>query len=164
MRSGQPVAGRIINTTSGAGLDGNFGQTNYATAKAAIVGLTLTLSVELASIGCTANIIGPGALTRISATMPGMPTPKEPDEFAEDQFDPMDPAISSPLVAWLGSNEAGHVTGLCIKALRDKIIWMRGFSEARCISNGNKRWDAAKLGRVLGTDLFGTQASGLRFG
>src|SRR6202035_826386 len=61
--------GRIINTISGAGLQGNFGQSNYATAKAAIMGLTLTLSLELASIGVTANLIGPGALTRISATV-----------------------------------------------------------------------------------------------
>jgi NAD(P)-dependent dehydrogenase (short-subunit alcohol dehydrogenase family) len=163
-RSGKAILGRIINTTSGAGLDGNFGQTNYATAKAAIVGLTLTLSVELASIGCTVNVIGPGALTRISATLPGMPTPREADEFPEDQFDPMDPAISSPLVAWLASNEAGHVSGQCIKALRDRIIWMRGWGEARSVSNGNKRWDATGLSRLLGTDVFATQAPGLRLG
>ncbi len=50
-KAGEPVAGRIINTTSGAGLTGNFGQTSYATAKAAIVGLTLTLAQELASSG-----------------------------------------------------------------------------------------------------------------
>ena len=49
------VGGRIINTTSGAGLLGNFGQTNYATAKAAIVGLTLTLNLELSKLGVTAT-------------------------------------------------------------------------------------------------------------
>jgi NAD(P)-dependent dehydrogenase (short-subunit alcohol dehydrogenase family) len=163
-RAGQPVAGRIINTTSGAGLDGNFGQTNYATAKAAIAGLTLTLSLELASIGCTANVIGPGGLTRISATMPGMGAPKETDERAEDEWDPMDPGISAPLVAWLASDEARHVSGQCLKSLRDKIFWMRGWSEIRSVSNGGKRWDATKLGRVLGTDVFATQAPGLRFG
>jgi NAD(P)-dependent dehydrogenase (short-subunit alcohol dehydrogenase family) len=163
-RSGQAVAGRIINTTSGAGLDGNFGQTNYATAKAAIAGLTLTLSLELASIGCTANVIGPGALTRISATMPGMAAPKETDERAEEEWDPMDPGLSAPLVAWLASDQAGHVTGQCIKAIRDKISLMHGWIEVRSISSGGKRWDATKLGRLLGTDVFGTQAAGLRFG
>ena len=46
-KAGLDSRGRIINTTSGAGLVGNFGQTNYATAKAAVVGLTLTLALEL---------------------------------------------------------------------------------------------------------------------
>jgi len=63
--------GRIINTTSGAGLGGNFGQSSYATAKAAIVGLTLTLAQELYRSSTTVNCIGPAGLTRITATMPG---------------------------------------------------------------------------------------------
>ena len=66
-----PLKARIVNTTSGAGLGGNFGQTNYATAKAAIVGMTLTLAQELYKTGVTANCIGPAGLTRITATMPG---------------------------------------------------------------------------------------------
>ena len=65
---GGTVYGRIINTTSGAGLLGNFGQTNYGPAKAAIVGLTQTLSLELASIGVTVNAISPGGGTRLSGT------------------------------------------------------------------------------------------------
>jgi NAD(P)-dependent dehydrogenase (short-subunit alcohol dehydrogenase family) len=69
--SGVPVGGRIINTTSGAGLVGNFGQSNYATAKAGIAGMTQTLSLELAKMGVTVNCVGPAAATRITATMPG---------------------------------------------------------------------------------------------
>jgi len=65
-RSGK-VYGRIINTVSGAGLLGNFGQSNYSAAKAAIAGMTQTLSLELASIGVTVNAISPGGLTRLSA-------------------------------------------------------------------------------------------------
>src|SRR5437870_1678593 len=53
--TGAGVGGRIINTVSGAGLLGNFGQSNYAPAKAAIMGLTLTTSLELASIVVTVN-------------------------------------------------------------------------------------------------------------
>src|SRR5690606_38012559 len=52
-QAGERFQARIINTISGAGLHGNFGQTNYATAKAAIAGLTLTLSLELAKYGVT---------------------------------------------------------------------------------------------------------------
>ena len=55
------VYGRIINTTSGAGLTGNFGQSNYAPAKAALASLSQTLSLELASIGVTVNTISPGS-------------------------------------------------------------------------------------------------------
>jgi NAD(P)-dependent dehydrogenase (short-subunit alcohol dehydrogenase family) len=158
------VAGRIINTTSGAGLSGHFGQTNYAAAKAGIVGLSLTLSLELARVGATVNVIGPGALTRLSATIPGAAKPQEADEFAPDEWNPLDPSISSPLVAWLASDEADHVTGQVFKALRDRIQWLQGWNEIRSISSNGKRWKAAELGQVLATDVFGTRAPGLRLG
>jgi NAD(P)-dependent dehydrogenase (short-subunit alcohol dehydrogenase family) len=162
--SGGKVYGRIINTTSGAGLLGNFGQTNYATAKAAIVGMTLTLNVELAAIGVTANVIGPGGLTRLSATMPGAATPLEPDQREDDTFDPKDPTLCCPVVAWLASDEAGHVSGQVIRAMGEKIHLMGGWSEDVTISNGGKRWDATKLGGILATDVFHTRAPGLRMG
>ena len=63
-KGGEQVVGRIINTTSGAGLAGNFGQSNYAAAKAAIVGLTLTLAQELRAYGVTVNAVGPSGATR----------------------------------------------------------------------------------------------------
>ncbi|HEX3899742.1 MAG TPA: SDR family NAD(P)-dependent oxidoreductase [Mycobacteriales bacterium] len=158
------VYGRIINTTSGAGLLGNFGQTNYATAKAAIVGMTLSLNVELAGIGVTANVIGPGGLTRISATMPGMPDPVEPDERADGDFDPLDPSLCSPVVAWLASPEAGHVSGQVIRAMDERIILMNGWTEERVVRSAGKRWDATKLGALFATDVFATRAPGLRMG
>jgi NAD(P)-dependent dehydrogenase (short-subunit alcohol dehydrogenase family) len=158
------VFGRIINTTSGAGLVGNFGQGNYAAAKAGIVGLTLTLALELASIGVTVNAIGPGGLTRLSATMPGMPAPVEPDERPDDTFDPQDPSLASPVVAWLASDEAQYVSGQVIRAMGQYLHWMAGWSERTTISNGGVRWDATTLGRRLATDVFQTQAAGLRLG
>ncbi|MGW6358080.1 SDR family NAD(P)-dependent oxidoreductase [Streptomyces sp. NPDC055092] len=159
-----PVYGRIINTTSGAGLLGHFGQSNYAAAKAAIVGLTQTLSLELASIGATVNAISPGGRTRISATMPGAEPALEPDERDEDEFDPMDPSLGSPVVAWLASPEAGHVSGQVVKAMAGNIEWLRGWTPKASISSGGKRWDATKLGVVMGTDVFGTRTPGLRLG
>lgn len=156
------VNGRIINTTSGAGLVGNFGQTNYATAKAAIAGLTLTTSLELYRFGVTVNAVGPGGATRIVSTMPNAPKLIEPDDLAEDEYHPMDPAGSSPLVAWLASDEADHVTGQVIRALHDRIVLMSGWSEAIEVSSGQRRWDATKLGQILATDLFRTRAPGLR--
>jgi NAD(P)-dependent dehydrogenase (short-subunit alcohol dehydrogenase family) len=161
-KAGEAVCGRIINTTSGAGLLGNFGQTNYATAKAAVVGLTLTLSLELYKLGVTVNAVGPGGLTRLSATVESMGEPIEPDTLGEDDYHPMDPAGSSPLVAWLASDEAQHVTGQVIRAIHDKIFLMKGWTEAATVSADGARWDATTLGRILATDLFGTRAPGLR--
>jgi NAD(P)-dependent dehydrogenase (short-subunit alcohol dehydrogenase family) len=161
---GGSVYGRLINTTSGAGLHGNFGQTNYAAAKAAIVGMSLTLSLELASIGVTVNVISPGGLTRLSATMPGAENPGEPDERPDEGFDPRDPTLSSPVVAWLASPEAGHVSGQVVRALGEQIQVLRGWSPVAEASNGGTRWDATKLGAVFAVDLLHTRNPGLRFG
>lgn len=165
-RGESPVNGRIINTVSGAGLLGNFGQSNYATAKAAIMGLTLTTSLELASIGCTVNAIGPGALTRLSAgTVPGGPdTVKEPDELGDDHLDLFDPRVSSPVVAWLASAEADHISGQCFRAMGEHLHWMEGWTEKVTISNQGKHWDATALGRVIGTRLMRYRAPGLTLG
>jgi NAD(P)-dependent dehydrogenase (short-subunit alcohol dehydrogenase family) len=162
-KAGETVTGRIINTVSGAGLVGNFGQTNYATAKAAIAGMTQTLSLELYKVGVTVNAVGPAAATRLTATMPGAPPVVEPDDVPEDEWNPMDPAVASPLVAWLASDEAQHVTGQVIRAVAENIIWMKGWTDGPTVNNGGKRWDATTLGTQLNTDVFGTRAPGLRY-
>ncbi|MFP5254839.1 MAG: SDR family NAD(P)-dependent oxidoreductase [Acidimicrobiia bacterium] len=162
-KAGEVFTGRVINTTSGAGLVGNFGQTNYATAKAGIAGFTQTLSLELYKLGVTVNAVGPAAATRITGTMPGAPAVIEADEVPEEEWNRMDPAVSSPLVAWLASDESQHVTGQVIRAVAEDIVWMKGWSEGPSISNGGKRWDATKLGQQLATDVFGTRAPGLRY-
>jgi NAD(P)-dependent dehydrogenase (short-subunit alcohol dehydrogenase family) len=162
-KAGETFTGRVINTTSGAGLVGNFGQTNYATAKAGIAGLTQTLSLELHKLGVTVNAVGPAAATRITATMPGAPPVIEPEEVPEGEWNRMDPAVSSPLVAWLASDQAQHVTGQVIRAVAEDIVWMQGWSDGPKVSNGGQRWDATTLGTVLATDLFGTRAPGLRY-
>jgi NAD(P)-dependent dehydrogenase (short-subunit alcohol dehydrogenase family) len=157
------VGGRIINTTSGAGLLGNFGQTNYATAKAGIAGMTQTLSLELYKLGVTVNAVGPAAATRITGTMPGAPAVIEPEDVPDDEWNRMDPAVSSPLVAWLASDESQSITGQVIRAVAEDIVWMEGWSEGPTINNGGKRWDATKLGQQLATDVFKTRAPGLRY-
>jgi NAD(P)-dependent dehydrogenase (short-subunit alcohol dehydrogenase family) len=162
-KDGEVFTGRVINTTSGAGLVGNFGQTNYATAKAGIAGFTQTLSLELYKLGVTVNAVGPAAATRITGTMPGAPAVIEADDVPEDEWNRMDPAVSSPLVAWLASDESQLVTGQVIRAVAEDIVWMQGWSEGPSISNGGARWDAEKLGQQLATDVFRTRAPGLRY-
>ena len=137
-QAGETFTGRIINTTSGAGLVGNFGQTNYATAKAAIAGLTQTLSLELYKLGVTVNAIGPAGATRITGTMPNAPKVIEPDEVPEDEFNPMDPSVSSPVVAWLASDESQLVTGQVIRAVAENIILMQGWTDGPKLSNGGQ--------------------------
>ncbi len=162
-QSGETFTGRIINTTSGAGLVGNFGQSNYATAKAAIAGLTQTLSLELGRVGVTVNCVGPAAATRITGTMPGAPQVIEANDVPEGDWNRMDPSVSSPLVAWLACDESQHVTGQVIRAVAEDIVLMQGWSEGPSINNGAKRWDATKLGMQLATDVFHTRAPGLRY-
>ena len=162
-KSGDKVVGRIINTTSGAGLTGNFGQSSYATAKAAIVGLTLTLAQELKAYGVTVNAVGPSGATRLTGTMPGAPPVIEPDQVPPDDWQPMDPANSSPLVAWLASDEAQLITGQVLRSIHDRVIWMHGWREAAEVAAGERRWDAAELGRLLASDVFRVAPAGLRF-
>ncbi len=95
--------GRIINITSSAGLRGNFGQTNYSAAKAALMGITFTWSIELAKYGITVNALAPSGMTRMVGSMPGMENrPVSPE---------MNPDLNGPLVAFLASDRAAHVNG-----------------------------------------------------
>jgi NAD(P)-dependent dehydrogenase (short-subunit alcohol dehydrogenase family) len=163
-QAGEAFTGRIINTTSGAGLVGNFGQSNYATAKAAIAGLTQTLSLELYKMGVTVNAIGPAGATRITGTMPNAPKVIEPDDVPDDEFNPMDPAGSSPVVAWLASDQSQLVTGQVIRAVGGRIVLMHGWADGATLDSGGQRWDATKLGQQLATDIFKTRTPGLRLG
>lgn len=84
--------GRVINTTSPAGLFGNFGQANYATAKMGLVGLTQTLAMEGSRSGINVNVIAPLAASRMTETI--LP----PEVLAK-----LDPDLVAPVVVYLGS-------------------------------------------------------------
>ena len=70
-KAGQAVDARIINTTSGAGLQGSIGQSNYSAAKGGIATLTLVQAAEMKRYGVTANALAPAA--RTAMTLAGMP-------------------------------------------------------------------------------------------
>lgn len=95
--------GRIINITSSAGLRGNFGQTNYGSAKAAIMGMTFIWSIELGKYGITVNAMAPAGATRMTASLFERTGTEPPPEA--------DPALNAPIVAYLASEQAGHVNG-----------------------------------------------------
>ena len=85
--------GRIISTSSAAGIFGNFGQANYGAAKMGLVGFTRVLAIEGAKFNIKANAIAPLALTRMTESMMGA------------LGDKLDPALISPLVGYLASEE-----------------------------------------------------------
>jgi hypothetical protein len=94
--------------------------------------------------------------------MPNAPAVVEPDEIPENSFHPLDPAGSSPVVAWLASDEAQYVTGQVIRVIGDTIHLMRGWQEGASASNDGERWDASRIGEVMATRIFGTQGRGLQ--
>ena len=162
-KAGDDVSyGRIINTTSGAGLVGNFGQANYTAAKAGIAAFTQTVSLEVFKIGVTVNCIGPAGATRMAASIPGAGiVAKEANDFTE--WDRMDPSLASPLVAWLASDKAGHVTGQVIRAVGDEIVLMDGWSNGNTIAKPSQRWEASELTALMNADIFHSRAPGLRY-
>ncbi len=106
----QGTGGRIINTTSVAGLIGNFGQANYGSAKAGIYGFTRVAALELIKYGITVNAISPLAITRLTEDLPWAK--------AEGVQDLLDPKFISPAVVYLASDLAGDING--------KIIGVQG--------------------------------------
>jgi len=142
-KAGERVAARIVNTSSGAGLQGSVGQSNYAAAKAGIAALTLVQAVELARYGITANAIAPSARTRLTESVfPDMM--RKPTQG----FDVMDPANIAPLVAWLCSEESGDVTGRVFEIEGGKISVADGWRTGPAIDRGG-RWDPAEVGDAV---------------
>ncbi|KQH75081.1 short-chain dehydrogenase [Mycobacterium gordonae] len=138
---------RIINTSSGAGLQGSVGQGNYSAAKAGIAALTLVGAAELGRYGITVNAIAPAARTRMTEAV-FAETMAAPEDGG---FDAMAPENVSPLVVWLGSVESRGVTGKVFEVEGGLIRVAEGWAHGPQIDKGAK-WDPAELGPVV-TDL-----------
>jgi NAD(P)-dependent dehydrogenase (short-subunit alcohol dehydrogenase family) len=122
-KAGNPVSGRIINTTSVSGIYGNPGQTNYGAAKAGIAAFTVIAALEVARYGVTVNAVAPVALTRMTEGLGPAPE-TEADREARA------PHWIAPIVTWLGSEQAGDVTGRVFEASGTVLAiaegWHRG--------------------------------------
>ena len=120
-RTGEPVMGRIINTTSTSGIYGNVGQTNYGAAKAGIAAFTIIAARELKRIGVTVNAISPSAQTRMTEGL---------RVVNDEQRAMRDPKWVSPVVTYLASELAQDITGRVIQAGVGRIGvcegWRRG--------------------------------------
>lgn len=139
------IQGRIVNTTSGAGLLGSVGQAAYSAAKAGIAGLTLVQAAELGRYGVTANAIAPAARTRMTEGVftEMMATPDQPGAF-----DTMAPENVSPIVVWLGSRDSAGVTGRVFEVEGGKVSVADGWRHGEGVDKG-ARWDPAELDQVV---------------
>ena len=142
-KKGEPVDGRIVNTSSGAGLMGAVGQGAYAAAKAGIAALTLVEAAEMSRYGVTANAIAPAARTRMTEAVFG-----ERMQAPESGFDPNDPGNISPLVVWLGSADSRDVTGRVFEVEGGEISVADGWQHGPRVDRG-ARWEPAEVGPAV---------------
>ena len=142
-KAGASVDARIINTSSGAGLQGSVGQSNYSAAKAGIATLTLIQAAELGRYGITSNAIAPAARTRMTeAIFTDMAAPPE------GQFDENAPENISPLVVWLGSSESRDVTGRVFEVKGGMIGISDGWRDGPTVDKGS-RWEPDEVGAAV---------------
>ena len=136
-KSGEPVKGRIINTTSTSGLYGNVGQTNYGAAKAGIAAFSIIAARELKRFGVTVNCVSPSAVTRMTESL---------RTLTDEQRAMRDPKWVSPVVTYLASEAAQDITGRVIQAGVGRIGvcegWRRG-AEVPQVA------DPAEAGRLI---------------
>lgn len=145
-KEGKAVDARIINTTSGAGLQGSIGQSNYAAAKAGIAALTLNQAAELGRYGITANAIAPAARTGMTTAVEEMATRMAKPE--DGSFDYWAPENVSSLLAWLGSAESAKVTGRVFESEGGKISIADGWRTTKGVDKG-ARWEPAEVGQAM---------------
>ena len=134
-KEGRQRVARVINTTSGAGLQGSIGQATYSAAKGGIATMTLVAAAELGRVGVTVNAIAPVAKTRMT-------------EGAFDTSDMALPEDNSPIVAWLASEEAGDVTGRVIEIDGSTMTVENGWAHGPA-AGADARWEAAEVGPAL---------------
>lgn len=142
-KAGRTPVARVINTSSGAGLQGSVGQAAYSAAKGGIASMTLVAAHELARYGVTVNAIAPSARTRMTSEVFA-------DQMAApgDGFDAMDPANVSPLVAWLASPLSEGVTGRVVEIGGGHLCLETGWRHGPSIDIG-RRFKAEEVGDAL---------------
>ncbi len=145
-KEGKEVSGRIINTTSGAGLQGSIGQSNYAAAKAGIAALTLNQAAELGRYGITANAVAPSARTGMTTAVPAMAERMARPE--DGSFDHFAPENVSNLLAWLASDAASHVSGRVFESEGGRICVCDGWRTTDGVDRG-AAWAPAEIGEAM---------------
>lgn len=144
-KAGEKVDARIINTTSGAGLQGSIGQSAYSAAKAGIAALTLVQAAELARYGITANALAPNARTRMTMTA----FADTMTSMQKAAFDPYAPENTAPLVAWLASAHSAHVTGQVFEPFGGTIRIAEGWTDGPVSEDRDHALSASDIGPIV---------------
>ena len=137
------VYGRIINTSSEAGLMGPVGQANYGAAKAGITALTLSASRALSRYGVSANAICPRARTAMTADVFGEA------QVNEGEIDPLSPEHVVTLVRFLASPASAAVSGQVFVVYGPEVTLMAAPTVERKFSADGQAWDPAGLSDTL---------------
>lgn len=148
------VAGRIVTIGSPTGQRGNFGQTNYAAAKAGIVGMTRTWALEMKKAGVTVNAVIPVAATEMTRTVPFFQKAVEaqdrseamPDFFRKDLGFGTAEDVAG-LIAFLASDAAADITGQAIGAGGDRLqLWSHPEAVESAFHDGGWSFEALESG------------------
>jgi len=134
-KAGEPVAARLVNTSSASGIYGNVGQTNYGAAKAGIAAFSVIAAKELERYGVLVNAIAPGALTRMTEGL--MPADSATSTAAD----------IAPLVVWLGSAEC-TVTGRVFNVRGGHISVAEGWRNGPAVTKEGP-WTADEMGSLI---------------
>ena len=147
-KSGEEVYGRLISTSSEAAIYGSAGQPNYAAAKAGIIAMTMGAAQLLSKYGITCNVIMPRALTDMTA---GGQTAEMFAAPADGSFHAFNPANVAPLVGYLSSAEAGHISGevLVVWGNEVQILQRPVLTDAFVNPKGAQKWEVEDLHTTL---------------
>jgi NAD(P)-dependent dehydrogenase (short-subunit alcohol dehydrogenase family) len=142
--NGGSVYGRVINTSSEAGLVGPVGQANYGAAKAGITSLTLTMARALERYGVRANAIAPRARTAMTADVFGAAP-----ELGEGQIDPLSPEHVVKLVRFLASPAAQDVNGQLFIVYGPTVTLVAAPTVEARFTADSDAWDPSELSNTL---------------
>ncbi|MFN8640329.1 MAG: SDR family oxidoreductase [Candidatus Binatia bacterium] len=151
-KKGNVLNGRIINTSSDAGLLGNVGQSNYGGAKAAVALMAIVMDAEMQKYGVTCNAIAPVARTRLTLEATPSTAAFMGKKVEEGKFDVFDPRNIAPLVAWLASDDAANVHGEVFRVGGGTVWLMQGWHSVGKVSQ-KATWEPASLGDKLKAEL-----------
>jgi NAD(P)-dependent dehydrogenase (short-subunit alcohol dehydrogenase family) len=153
-KAGRPVAGRVVNTSTGLLLYGGAGQANYVAAKAGALAFTEAVATEMAPYGVTANCIMPSAATRLANI--GWRVSRNADR-QDVAFDPTDPVHVAEMVSYLASPDAGWISGQCFQVRGGIVEHIQTFEVDHLVERADRGWTASDLAGEL-PRMFGAGA------